>query len=75
VYDTVHEPAARAQRLALKLPCPELEKLDVPVGVMPPVDVSVTVAVHVVDASTSTEPGVQVTVVLTGRTTVMKVFS
>ncbi len=70
MYDTAHEPPARVQRLALKLPGPELAKLNVPVGVVPPVDVSVTVAVHVVDVGTITEPGLHVTLVDTGSTIV-----
>ena len=68
MYDTAHEPPARVQRLALKLPGPELAKLNVPVGVVPPVDVSVTVAVHVVDASTQHRAGGAAELVDTGRT-------
>ena len=69
MYDTAHEPPARVQRLALKLPGPELAKLNVPVGVVPPV-ASVTVAVHVADVGTITEPGLHVTLVDTGSTIV-----
>ena len=60
---------ARLQRELLKLPCPELAKLNVPLGNAPPGDVSETVAVQVVGARASTAPGAQLTFVATGRTT------
>src|SRR2546425_1075271 len=52
----------------MKVPAPLLLKLTVPVGVLGvPVSVSLTVAVQVVDCPTTTDAGLQLTLVLVER--------
>jgi len=57
------------QLVGVKVPLPpDFVKLTVPVGVLGvPVSVSLTVAVQVVDCPTTTDPGLQLTLVLVVR--------
>jgi hypothetical protein len=73
-YETLHFPAfvpllERLQVFELNAPVPLVENVTIPVGLVAPVDaVSVTVAVHEVDAPTSTELGTHKTAVVVGST-------
>jgi hypothetical protein len=60
----------------LKVPAPLLAKRTVPLGLLcVPLSVSLTVAVHVVGASTGTVLGVQLTLVLVERLVAVTVSS
>jgi len=76
VYETVQVPvdpdAARLHRGLLNVPCCALAKLTVPVGAGP-LEVSLTVAVHVVDWVAVMDAGAHVVLTAMGRTTVRNV--
>jgi hypothetical protein len=63
------EPATRLQAVDVKVPVELVVKLTVPVGLVGLLEVSVTVAVHVLGVLTVTEPGEQLTVMLVDATT------
>jgi hypothetical protein len=68
VYVTEQLPATSVQLALEKSPAPLLDQLTLPVGVLVlPPEASVTVAVQVVDSSTATVDGVQLTVVSVER--------
>jgi len=68
VYETEHCPAVSVQVVLLNVPLPLDDQLTVPVGVLEiPLSVSVTVAVHVVEESTGTVEGEQLTFVSVWR--------
>jgi len=63
----VHLPvASRVQLAALKVPVPSLVQLTVPVGMFAPLPL-VTIAVQVVELSTATDEGAQLTLVEVAR--------
>lgn len=70
VYDAWHEEEApdpdRVQGEPVKLPAPSVVKVTVPPGVNGVAEVSVTVAVHVLEEPTATEAGRQLTEVDVG---------